>query len=292
MAGQPRCAGDLDATEDERLTGTERVRVVTEADARAVGGQDRRRAIQIGRQRHLEVVRLSGHHTDGNRTGLQQGGLIGERVGTVRREPGVGRLEDPEADPLWRLGDPQPTPVDRPGDDIAIHPFDRVGDGHDGDRGAVLRRGIEHAPDQDRPDRRTRAVVDEDDAIRAGPAAFDLGDPCGDRLLAAAPAGHDDRPSRHPGCAAELVDPARSSHDDDRLDPPKVREPVERPGQQRPAADRRGDLVDAPHSLGRSRRDDDEISVRMRWTAGHRSAVNRLAAGRRSSVQPRSGAPW
>ena len=86
------------------------------------------------------TLRLSGiarHDMDGDAGGLEQGRLVGERVGAVRREPAPGRAQQVAPRALRRLGGAEPVPVDRPDDQVAVDPLEGLGDRHDRDRGAV-----------------------------------------------------------------------------------------------------------------------------------------------------------
>ena len=192
VAGQRGCARDLDAAEVERHPGPERVAVVTDARPRpARPGQDHGGSLQIARQRHLEVARIAWYDMDRDATGFEQGGLVGERREAARREAPLGRAEQVPSHALRRLRRPEPGPVDRRPDAVAVDPLERLGDGHDRDRRAVSGGGGRDRRDERRLDQWPGRVVDEHDPGRVGGVAVEGREPGVDRLLAALAAGDD-----------------------------------------------------------------------------------------------------
>ena len=103
VAGEPGGARDLDATQAQAHLGTERVAVVAEADTDGRRGERLFDAAQVVGQRHLEVRGFTGDRMNGDSTGLEQGGLVGElrrAVGRVRR-PGIEQQAATRALGVW-----------------------------------------------------------------------------------------------------------------------------------------------------------------------------------------------
>ena len=105
-------------------------------DARATG-EGRLDPTEVGRQRHLEVARISGDDMDRDSTGLEQGGLVGPRLGAVGRESLVRRAQQAAPDALRRLGGAERLAVDGRPDDRPVDALEGLGDRQDRDRRAV-----------------------------------------------------------------------------------------------------------------------------------------------------------
>jgi len=130
--------------------------------ARRASADGRRDAAEIVGQRHLEIALGTGNGMDGQSTGLEQGGLIGERLRPVGRERPIGPTEDVGPDALRCLRGAEvgaiPRADDRP---VGREALDRVPDRHDRDRGAVGSRRQGDGRHELRWDERSRPVMDE-----------------------------------------------------------------------------------------------------------------------------------
>jgi hypothetical protein len=136
---------------------------------------------------------------NGDSTGLEQGGLIGELAGWVTGLVPEGALKGAERGALRRLGSGKLGPIERVGDSPgAVDPLDRLGDRDRGDGRAELPDRQDHGLDQRRRDEGTSAVVDQDDAVEGlvrhpHRQLGDRADALGNRLLTAHAAGDDVR---------------------------------------------------------------------------------------------------
>ncbi len=247
----------------------------------------------------------------GDSTGLQQGGLVRPGLRTVRRMTGQRLAQHIRPNALRGLRRAQRGAVEGRADPAAVDPLDRLDDRHDRDGGAVLRGGTGDRADQGRRDGRSAAVVDEHDPrVGVGPGRRPAVDrrrrrrieprqPRGDRVLATLPARDDGVDlGRQPRRSPDHSDRVGRDHEDDPLDLGRGGEGLERPGEQRPVADRGHELVDAGHPARRTRRHDHRVGAhgrtgQVRGVPGHgrdrRRAATPDAAGRRSSARPRSG---
>ena len=176
-------------------------------------GKRRLDPAQVVGQRHLEVRGCTGDRMDGDSTGLEQGGLVGELGRTVGRERGPRVQEQAPPGALRRLGGGQRLARDRRLDPPVVHPLERLGDGEHRQRRAVRLDGLGHGLHQRGRDQRPRAVVDEDRALatRAGAPVerVQVADARGHRGLAGRPArDHRGHAGRQPGGSRSTRRPA------------------------------------------------------------------------------------
>ena len=142
---------------------------------------------------------------DRDATGFEQGGLVGERREAVRRVAAPCLAEQVPPHALRRLRGPEPGPVDRRPDPLAVDPLERLRDGHDRDRRAVAGRSGRHGRDERRLDQRPGGVVDEDHPGRIGLMPVEGREPGVDGLLAAFAARDDlDDARRQPAGGRDL----------------------------------------------------------------------------------------
>ena len=168
VAVEARRAGDLDAPETERLAGPEGVRIGAHPDPpRDAAAEEGLGALEIGGHGHLEVHGVSGDGMDGDCTGLQQRGLIGEPGPPGRGKRGEGATEERRASALGRLRRDEVGPIDRLPDPPVDEPLQGVGDRHDGQGRAVLCGCGHDGRDERRADEGPRPVVDQDDRVAA-----------------------------------------------------------------------------------------------------------------------------
>ena len=210
VAGQRRRARDLDAAEVERhrraRTGGCRGRCPSAS--RRVPARTVAARCEIARQRHLEVARIAWHDMDRDATGFEQGGLVGERRGAVRRVAPPCLAEQVASHALRGLRRPEPGPVDRRPDAVAVDPLERLRDGHDRDRRPVTGGRGRDRRDERRLDQRPGRVVDEHHPGRVRAVPVEGGEPGVDGLLAALAAGDDlDDARRQPAGGGDLGPP-------------------------------------------------------------------------------------
>ena len=171
---------------------------------------------EIARQRHLEVARIAWHDMDRDATGFEQGGLVGEGRGAVRRVAPPGLAEQVPSDALRRLRRPERGPVDRRPDPLAVDPLERLRDGHDRDRRAVAGGGRRDRRDERRLDQRPGRVVDEHHPGRVRRVPVERREPGVDGLLAALAARDDlDDARRQPARGRDLGASLRRGDDHD-----------------------------------------------------------------------------
>ena len=161
---------------------------------------------QVVGQRHLEVRGFAGDRMDGDSTGLEQGGLVGELARAVRRERRPRVEQEPAPRALRRLGRrAAPTRSTVPRTTPVPHPLERLGDGQDRERRAVARDRVGDGLHERGRDQRARAVVDEDrrGPRPAGSRASSQRTPAATDCLAGRAARHDGRHAgREPRCCA------------------------------------------------------------------------------------------
>ena len=219
-----------------------------------------RHAIEVGRERHLEIAWIARDHMDIDATGFQQRSLVGECRGAVGREPAPGLAQQVAPDALRRLGGAEAGSIHGRPDEIAVDPLEGLGDRHDRDGRAVSCGRLRHGCHEAGSDERSRRVVDEDDAGRIRVMSIEGREAGVDRFLASSPAGDDvDHARRQPGRAGHGGATLVGRHDDHASDRRRGREGVERPGEQRSSADLHRELVVAAHPARRPRGDHDHV---------------------------------
>ena len=287
VTGQGRGAGDLHAAQPQGLARPERMAVV--ADPRpdgASGAEGRGHPPEIARERHLEVAGIAGHDMDRDATGFEEGGLVGERLGSVGREPAVGLAQQVAAHALGRLRGAQAAPLDGRADQVAVDPLEGLGHRHDRDGRPVTSRRLARRPRRGR--RRSAA------GPRRGPARRPrrrlasrsrTTNPACDRFLAPLPArDHIDDGGRQPRRGGHLGAPVRRGDHDDPPDRRRRGQRAQRPREKRAARRSRPRACPRRPSGSSARR-------RRRWCPRRgpsRAPLNRAVAGRRSSGRRRS----
>ena len=96
VTGQGRRAVDLDPAEAQGRARPERMAVVADPRPDAVARAPRAAATrrEIAGERHLEVAGIAGHDMDRDATGFQEGGFVGQCLGSVGREARVGLAQE------------------------------------------------------------------------------------------------------------------------------------------------------------------------------------------------------
>ncbi len=292
---------DGDAPEGERRAGPERMPVVADPHARRrpPGADARRDPARVGERRldppeivgqgHLEVGRFAGDRMDRDSTGLEQGGLVGPRPWPGGREGRVRGGQHVAPDPLGRLRGGEPGAVHGLHDAAVRRPASasRPPAGPGSPRRAWRRPG----------QRRPRGPPRPADAPRRGPGSRRSRDrrpapPRRRRPSPGAAAPRQPPPRRDPAATP----PPRSRHlrrgrdDHDPGDARRAGESVQRPGEERPAADLRGELVRRRPSACSSRPRRRSRRPCGAWRPGSAPPLTRTWAGRRSSARRRSGA--
>ena len=226
--------------------------VVAEADADGCRGERPLCAAQVVGQRHLDVRGFAGDRMDGDSTGLEQRGLIGELRGILRRIRGPGVEQQAATRALRRLGDGHRRSVHGLEHQAVRNPLEGLGYLQDRQRSAVAPRGLRDGGHEVGRDERARAVVDEDRPITSRRIlGIEPAHPGGGGLPAAG-AALDDRghAGGKPRSPAPLVSAIRRCNQDHALHAGCRRTRLEGPREQRPAADLRHELVGAGHSSG------------------------------------------
>jgi hypothetical protein len=146
---------------------------------------------------------------------------------------------------LRRLGNGEGRAVHGLHHQIALDAFHRLGDGDRRDRRSMLRGCGRHRGDEGGPDDGSGAVVDQDHPLARGIQCAHARE---HGLLPPPATGHhrDDR-GVEPRSVGHLGYPLWRGHDDDTVDLGRCRQGVDGPGQERPAADRRRQLVAPVH---------------------------------------------
>ena len=249
MSGQAGRPGDLDATQDQRRAGPERVTVVTyPRPGRAACCECRGGTTEIAGKRHLEIAWIAGDDMDRDATGFQQRGLVGERRRAIGGKAPVGVAQQLAGRPLGSLGRPEVVSIHGRADKPAVDALEGLGDLDERDRSPVASGRLRHGGDQGRLDEWPRRIVDEDHPAPARIEPLERDETRMDRFLAARSAHHDiDHARRQPGGARDVCQPLARGHDDDPLDLRRRRQRGERPREQRATVDLDGQLVGAAH---------------------------------------------
>ena len=284
----------------ERRARPERMAVVPDPRAhRAAPAEERLGAGEVVGHRHLEIDRVAGHDADRYADRLEQRGLVGPGLGPVGREAAKAARSRSRRTPCGVWAAPSPvrstvSPTTSPSIRLSVSATGRTGiaapcraaSAATRPRGLGVTSG--RAPSWTRTTpcssapkplerRRTRRRPTPGDARRRR------------RRRPPLPGSHGRRGNLAPVAPARSTTTIRSTSGaaDDR---------VERPGEQRPAAELGGELVGAAHPGRPAGGDDDRVGTddrsghgRVR-RAGRRRPLNRGAAGRRSSARRRSGA--
>ena len=211
----------------------------------------------------LEVRRLALDRMNGDSPGLQEGGLVREGLGALRREPLHASSSSPRRGTLRGLRGGQPGAIARCRPRARPAPLEGLPDGHDGIAAPCATTAAAIAPTSEGV---TRGLAPS--WTRTGRSRpSDRGRGASERRRRRTPGGARHPRGRWPPRPAATGPPApprpigrRDDHEALHLG--GRRERVDRPGEERTPAHDRVELVDAAHARGRPRGDHHDVDVR------------------------------